>query len=151
MFKLTYFREKTMFYLIYVSSAVRPFLPSELVDLLSKSHRYNTEAGITGMLLYKDGNFMQVIEGEEQAVLALYAKIQCDIRHRGIITLLQGPLAERQFPDWSMGFRELNAVDVLSTPGYSEFLNTPLTDEWFSSDPTRCQRLLMTFKKNIAR
>ena len=140
-----------MFYLIYVSSAVRPFLPYELVDLLSKSRTYNTEVGITGMLLYKDGNFMQVIEGEEEAVLTLYAKIQRDTRHKGLLILLQGPLAERQFPDWSMGFTDLNAVDVLSTPGYSEFLNTSLTDEWFSSDPTRSQRLLMTFKKNMSR
>jgi hypothetical protein len=46
-----------MIYLVYVSSAIRPFLSSELVDLLSKSHVYNTEVGITGMLLYKDGNF----------------------------------------------------------------------------------------------
>jgi hypothetical protein len=53
-----------MIYLVYVSSAVKPFLSSELVDLLSKSHVYNTEVGITGMLLYKDGNFMQTIEGE---------------------------------------------------------------------------------------
>ena len=140
-----------MFYLIYVSSAVRPFLPSELVDLLSKSRTYNTEVGITGMLLYKDGNFMQVIEGEEEAVLTLYAKIERDTRHKGLLTLLQGPLTERQFPDWSMGFTDLNAVDVLSTAGYSEFLNTALTDEWFSSDPTRSQKLLMTFKKNMSR
>jgi hypothetical protein len=138
-----------MIYLVYVSSAVRPFLSSELVDLLSKSHVYNTEVGITGMLLYKDGNFMQAIEGEEEAVLTLYAKIRRDTRHRGLITLLQEPLKERQFPDWSMGFKDLKTVDMLSTPGYSEFLNTPLTDAGFSSDPTRCQRLLMTFKKNM--
>jgi hypothetical protein len=48
-----------------------------------------------------------------------------------------------------MGFKDLKTVDMLSTPGYSEFLNTPLTDAGFSSDPTRCQRLLMTFKKNM--
>jgi hypothetical protein len=140
---------KPMFFLVYVSSAVRPFSPSELTDLLAKCHENNAKLGITGMLLYKDGNFMQVLEGEEEAVRTLYAKIGHDPRHRGLLTLLQGPLAERQFPDWSMGFRDLNAADVLSTPGYSEFLNTPLTGEEFSSDPTRCQKLLMTFKRNM--
>ena len=138
-----------MFFLVYVSSAVRPFLSSELVDLLAQSHAHNTETGITGMLLYKDGNFMQAIEGEEEAVRTLYAKIRRDPRHRGLLTLLQGPLAERQFPDWSMGFNDLNTAEALSTPGYSEFLNTPLTGAEFSSDPTRCQRLLMMFKRKM--
>ena len=138
-----------MFSLIYVSSAVRPFSPSELVDLLAGCHKNNATLGITGMLLYKDGNFMQVLEGEEEVVRTLYAKIGRDPRHQGQITLLQGQLAERQFPDWSMGFRDLNAADALSTPGYNEFLNMPLTGAEFSSDPTRCQKLLMMFKKNM--
>jgi Sensors of blue-light using FAD len=138
-----------MFFLVYVSSAVKPFLQSELLDLLAKSRENNARLGITGMLLYKDGNFMQALEGEEGAVQALYARIGRDPRHRGLLTLLQGPLEERQFPEWSMGFRDLNAADVLSTPGYSEFLNTPLMGKEFSSDPTRCQKLLLTFKRNM--
>ncbi len=136
-----------MFHIVYVSSAVRPFSSSELVELLSKAHVHNSNVGITGMLLYKDGNFMQVIEGEEEAVRTLDAKIKRDPRHRGMLMLLQGPLTERQFPDWSMGFRDLNAVDVHSIPGYTEFLNCPLTEAEFSKDPTRCKKLLMTFKK----
>ena len=138
-----------MFFLVYVSSAVAPFTPPELVDLLAKSHENNGKLSISGMLLYKDGNFMQVLEGEEEAVRTLYAKIGRDPRHRGLLTLLQGGLAERQFPDWSMGFRYLSAADVLAMPGYDEFLNTPLTDERFATDPTRCQRLLTTFKKSM--
>ncbi|HVR76154.1 MAG TPA: BLUF domain-containing protein, partial [Planctomycetota bacterium] len=86
-----------MFVLLYVSSAVKPFSQPALVKLLEKSHVNNAKRGITGMLLYKDGNFMQVLEGEEEAVRALYARIALDPRHRGLITLLQGPQAERQF------------------------------------------------------
>lgn len=138
-----------MFFSVYISSAVRPFSPTELVDLLAKCHENNAQLGVTGMLLYKDGNFMQVLEGAEEVVRTLYARIGHDPRHRGLLTLLQGPLSERQFPDWSMGFQDLNAADVLSIPGYSEFLNTPLTREEFSSDPTRGQKLLMTFKRNM--
>jgi hypothetical protein len=101
------------------------------------------------MLLYKDGNFLQVLEGEEETVRNLYTKIGGDPRHHGLLTLIQGPLAERQFPDWSMGFRDLNSPDVQSMPGYTEFLNTPLTGAEFSADPTRCQKLLMTFKRTM--
>jgi len=138
-----------MFVLVYVSSAVKPFSQPALVKLLEKSHANNAKRGITGLLLYKDGNFMQVLEGEEDVVRTLYRKIARDPRHRGVITLSQGPLAARQFPDSSMAFRDLNAADVLSTPGYSEFLNTSLTGKEFSSDPTLCQKLLLTFKKSM--
>ncbi len=138
-----------MFALVYVSSAVNEFSPSELVDLLKTSHENNAALGVTGMLLYKDGNFMQVLEGDEPVVRTLYAAIARDARHRGALVLTQGPLAARQFHEWSMGFRDLQTADALSTPGYSEFLNTPLTGAEFSADPTRSQRLLMMFKKSM--
>lgn len=138
-----------MFFLVYVSSAVRPFSRADLEDLLATSRDNNARAGITGMLLYKEGNFMQVLEGEEGPVRALYDKIGDDPRHRGEIVLRQGFTEERQFPDWSMGFRDLQSPEARAIPGYSEFLNTPLTGREFSEDPTRAQKLLLTFKKTM--
>jgi len=73
-----------MFSLVYVSSAVTPFSSTELADLLTVSHQNNLPAGITGMLLYKDGNVMQVLDGEEPAVLELYTRIGRDPRYRGV-------------------------------------------------------------------
>ena len=52
---------------------------------------------------------MQVLEGEESVVLGLYSRIKRDPRHRGVLTLLQGPVPDRQCPDWSMGFRDLRS------------------------------------------
>ncbi len=138
-----------MFFMIYVSSANSSFSRSELLNLLEKCHQNNARLEITGMLLYKDGNFMQVLEGEEAVVRQLYNKIAGDARHHGAITLMQGSIKERQFPAWTMGFRDLNSPDALRTPGYNEFLNTKLTGEEFSSDPTRSQKLLLTFKKTM--
>lgn len=138
-----------MFFIVYVSSAAQAFSRAELLDILAKSRANNTQLGVTGMLLYKDGNIIQVLEGEESVVQKLYAKIASDVRHQGLITLVQGTIAARQFPDWSMGFYDLKYADNLSHPGYSEFMNTPLTGAGFSSDPTRCQRLLLLFKQNM--
>lgn len=138
-----------MFFVIYVSSATHPFSHAELLDILTKSRLNNAKLNITGMLLYKDGNIIQVLEGEETVVRTLYAKIARDPRHQAIIKLLQGTVEARQFPEWSMGFNDLNHVDLASIPGYSEFLNTPLTSAEFSSDPTRCQKLLLLFKRNM--
>lgn len=136
-----------MFYLTYVSSAVKPFSIEQLVALLQTCHRNNSQLDVSGMLLYKDGNFMQLLEGDKDTVLAVHATIKGDSRHTGLLTMIQGEQAARQFPGWSMGFRDLNAPDVESIPGYSDFLNTPLTAQAFSSDPTRCQKLLLTFKR----
>lgn len=144
-------RARVLHYLVYVSSAVVPFSPPELVELLAASRRKNDGLGISGMLLYKDGNLMQVLEGEEAAVQGLYARIARDPRHRGLLVLSQGALAARQFPDWSMSFRDLNTTAVRSLPGYSEFMNTALTGLEFSTDPSRCQRLLTTFKRSMQR
>lgn len=133
-------------FLVYVSSTVKPLSRDELVDLLAKSRAANARLGITGLLLYKDGNVMQVLEGEAQNVRALYARISRDPRHQGLIVLLDGTAEKRQFPEWSMAYRDLNDAEVREMPGYSEFLNTNLTGAEFSPDPTRCQRLLRTFK-----
>lgn len=138
-----------MFYLVYVSSATRPFSEADLSDLLETSRENNAKLGITGMLLYKDGNLMQVLEGEEELVRALYEKIGTDPRHDGAITLHQSIAEERQFPDWSMGFRNLDSPELRTVPGYSEFLNSPLTGGEFSADPSRSQRLLLTFKRTM--
>ena len=138
-----------MFFLVYVSSAVKLFSPSELISLMAKSQENNAKKGITGMLLYKGGNFMQLLEGEEELVRNLFHKIAVDQRHQGEMVLLQGQSEERQFPTWSMGFRDMNSPQTLNLPGYNEFLSTELTGEEFSSDPTRAQKLLLLFKKNM--
>jgi hypothetical protein len=135
-----------MYFLTYVSAAVAPFTNDQLRDLLGICEKNNRRDGISGMLLYKDGNFMQVLEGTEAVVRQTHARITSDPRHGGLITLLQGPQKERQFPDWSMGFRDLGTGSP-KPAGYSEFLNSPLTGQEFAANPNRAQKLLMTFKK----
>ena len=70
-----------------------------LLELLAVARRNNPRAGVTGQLLYKDGNFMQLIEGDEAAVRALFARIERDPRHGGVIVLLDHVVPEREFSD----------------------------------------------------
>lgn len=121
----------------------------ELRDILTVCRNNNSRLKITGMLLHKDGNFVQALEGSKDDVLSLMERIKKDPRHHGIITLVEGYTDNRQFSDWSMGFQELNSPEVRLVPGYSEFLNTPLTEAEFSSNPSRCQLLLNTFRNYI--
>jgi hypothetical protein len=139
-----------MFYhVVYVSSASQPFSKTALLELLEKARNKNTALGLTGMLLFKDGNFMQVLEGEQETVDNLIKTIESDPRHKDFILLIHGTSEQRFFSDWSMGFRDLRDKDAPKTPGYTEFMNSPLTGEEFSKDLNRCLKLLLLFRKNM--
>jgi hypothetical protein len=135
--------------LVYVSSASDLFERDALEEILAVSRRNNEAAGITGMLLYKDGNLMQVLEGSEPAVRETYERIAQDPRHRGLLVLLEDEVTERDFGEWTMAFRDLEAEDAQAAPGYSAFLNTPLNGPEFTEDPTAARRLLASFKKSM--
>ena len=138
-----------LFQIVYTSTASAPFGKPELTDLLKGSVVRNTRAGITGLLLYQDGTFMQALEGEAPVVKSLFDKISRDPRHHNIIPLIQEPIAERNFPSSAMAFRDLNTPGLREQPGYSEFLNTPLNGDLLAKDIPKCYRLLLHFKRNI--
>ena len=97
-----------MFHLIYLSSAWGKMPEAGLDELLSVSRQNNRAAGITGMLLYLDGNFIQYLEGDESAVRGIFDKIKSDPRHHNVIVVDEGQTDRRLFDDWAMGFRRLN-------------------------------------------
>jgi hypothetical protein len=109
-----------IFQIVYVSSAVREFSDAELSGLLAKSRTNNAACGITGMLVYADGNFLQVLEGPKEDVLAAYLRIHDDPRHRGVIKLLEKAVPCRYFPQWSMGFDCIDKSVVGEIPGYQQ-------------------------------
>ena len=138
-----------LFQIVYTSTAADSFSREELMELLKGSVKRNAQAAITGLLLYQDGTFMQALEGEEEAVIRLFAKISRDPRHHHVIPLMHEPIENRHFPNSAMAFRDLDAPELRNMPGYSEFLNTPLSGDLLVNDIPKCQRLLLLFKKNI--
>jgi hypothetical protein len=137
---------ETLISLVYLSSEAVPFSPQDLIELLEKARANNVKLGITGMLLFKNGNFLQALEGEREGVLSLYQKIGKDRRHRRITPLSQETITKRDFPDWSMGFHDLGAAQAAPPEGFSPFLNTSLSVHDFSADPGRAKRLLLLFR-----
>lgn len=90
-----------MFQLVYVSSAA-PGFDADPAEILATSRANNARAGITG-LLYSDGRrFLQVLEGEQTAVDATFARIAADPRHRALVILSRRPIEVREFGDWAM-------------------------------------------------
>lgn len=140
-----------MLSLAYVSSAVCPFSDSDLVALLEQSREKNARLNITGMLLYKDGNFIQVLEGPDDAVRGLFNTICADDRHRGVLRLMERQIDAREFADWTMAFHNLRDPALREIPAYSEFLNEPPSSESLCATPGRALRLLDIFRRNTSR
>ncbi|MCC8409966.1 BLUF domain-containing protein [Mucilaginibacter sp. UR6-1] len=107
-----------MFNIIYLSTATTLLNDFELAEILSISRDNNVAKQLTGMLLYADGTFMQVLEGEKEEVMRTYHKILLDERHKNVIELAAGPLDTRNFPEWSMGFASVNADVLEEFEGY---------------------------------
>lgn len=107
-----------LYQVIYRSSAKDWFSDAELKELLLQARSYNHAHRITGMLLYSDGQFLQVIEGEEQVVQDLYARIRLDSRHLNVDTIFSGPVSRSMFPDWSMGFVTVSVAEFAWLAGY---------------------------------
>ena len=89
---------------MYLSSQTRPLSPEAMQAVLEVSRRNNLADGLTGLLLAHEGRFFQVIEGPRDAVYACLHRIRHDDRHDGIMRLDSGPVAERAFPLWRMGY-----------------------------------------------
>ncbi|MGJ7486866.1 BLUF domain-containing protein [Variovorax sp. LT2P21] len=80
----------------------------DLPAILEWSRRVNPDLGVTGVLCYLDGVYMQYLEGEESAVDALFKRIQTDERHQGVTPLERRAIAKRAFPEWSMALLDWN-------------------------------------------
>jgi hypothetical protein len=135
-----------MIQLTYVSQSVGLMSQQQLIELLEQARAINAEAGVTGMLLYKDGSFIQVLEGDEEAVRSIYERIRSDPRHANVRILYDEEIARRDFPEWAMGFHNLNGVDLTTLPGYTDFMDTPNMARTFFEDLTRAKKLLLLFR-----
>lgn len=122
----------------------------ELTDLLEQARADNTISQVTGMLLYRAGKFLQVLEGDEAVVEALYKKIEPDSRHYDLQVLLTGQRAKRQFPDWSMGFANLSGLAGHDPHGFSSFFRDGFDVEAMRLHPQRAYRLLLRFREDSA-
>jgi hypothetical protein len=135
-----------MIQLVYVSNAVQLMSRSDLTALLEQARAINRDFDITGMLLYKDRSFLQVLEGPEQSVRTIYARIMRDTRHEKVKKLYEQPIARREFADWTMGFRMLDGTELSELVGYCDFMDKPDVARTFFEDLTTAKKLLLLFR-----
>ena len=94
--------------LVYVSAAEPAISRFDLRRILDQSRSFNAANSITGLLLYRTTTFLQFLEGFEEVIEALFARIEVDGRHEDVTVVRRGQQRRRQFPSWSMAFGDVD-------------------------------------------
>lgn len=133
----------TLIHCIYTSTATTSFSAAQLAELLRKARISNEAAGITGMLLFTEQSFFQILEGQESDVDSCYARIQLDPRHTKLTRIIREVIAQRSFGEWTMGFANPAPDAVRAIDGLNDFFGENSCFDGL--DPGRAKRLLTAF------
>ncbi|WP_297766432.1 BLUF domain-containing protein [uncultured Muriicola sp.] len=101
-----------VYQLTYRSEAIPEISAKEIEDILDEAKTHNSPNGITGCLVYHNGNFIQLLEGEEEKVLEIYSYIKTDKRHQNPHVISKGWGKERVFKDWNMAYIDMAELKV---------------------------------------
>jgi hypothetical protein len=134
----------SLIHCIYSSRATASFSEAELRALLEAARRKNALHGVTGMLLYVERSFFQVLEGDKEAVDTTFRVISSDPRHTRVTQIIREPLARRQFGEWTTGFVTSSLAHLSDLLGENDFFQDAGCLEQLGSG--RAKRLLLAFK-----
>ena len=110
-----------LYQIVYISAATVSFSDEDLRELLDIARTNNAAQGVSGMLVYHEGSFIQVLEGERVAVESVYEKIETDERHSNQTVLLRGDIEHRTFESWAMAFLPSSSLSDIPA-GFHPFL-----------------------------
>lgn len=131
---------------VYCSmSTQRDFSRAELDALLLQCRAGNAKLDVTGMLLYRDGAFFQVLEGDRSIVEHLFATIEPDKRHTRVTKIIVEPIPERSFAEWTMGFSNITSKELGEIPGLNDFFARG--ESYMTLGEGRAKALLGAFKE----
>ena len=127
--------------IIYSSVSSTPMQVDELEDILEQAQSRNDSKGITGALVYVDGFFLQVLEGEKDSVENLMQKISNDFRHETVTVLHAGDIPSAAFYDWKMAYISATQEQVARWAGLSVTTKLPEIWEDMRQDPNRASQV----------
>ena len=136
-----------LFSLVYTSLNTMSLSSEELVELLDFARFTNVGPAFTSMPLDKQGAFMQALEGDEDIVRQLAEKISHAPQHHSFSFCIRQQIDKREFPNWSMGMCDPRSADTLvNRPGYTDFMNQPLTRDAIEHAPLIVNRFFQLFR-----
>ncbi|MDE5416932.1 BLUF domain-containing protein [Labilibaculum sp. DW002] len=138
-----------LIHIVYLSVSKQELSEKELADFLSVIRAKNKKLQVSGLLLYNEGMFIQVVEGEKKTVQNLFQNVKNDSRHSNIVKLLEEDIAKRSFPDWSMGFKIISNKETENIPGFSDLLKEEISSEPMPGIAEQVVILLNSFRRYI--
>ncbi len=132
----------------YISSAARAMSTEDLQDLLQQCRENNARLGVTGMLLYGNQTFVQILEGEEATVNALLETIKRDPRHANVQLLQRKSIDRREYSDWSMGFKRVAGDDFKNVEGLNNFFEKDFNPTYLAGHAPVVDLLMNNFRKD---
>ena len=111
--------------IVYTSQALKQFSKRSLLDLLHDARAFNTIDNITGVLMHRKGNFLQVIEGESENVGDLLTRLLSDPRHYKVKIILDSSVDRHLFSNWTMGCADFDKPELSLIPGIRTDLSDP--------------------------
>lgn len=132
-------------HLIYLSRATEPFSDDDLKDLLAQARRNNAAQHITGMLVYGNGQFAQIIEGEQRTLQDLYDRLQRDPRHSQVTKFADKAITTRSFGEWAMAFQATAPEQLEGQPGYVSLDVLDLEPAGLSATDTQLLSMIASF------
>jgi uncharacterized membrane protein (DUF373 family) len=135
----------------YISTATSPMSTADLSRLLEECREYNAAHGVTGMLLYSNETFIQVLEGEDRVIDELLDRIEEDARHTDIKLLSRRRIEKREYSGWSMSFKRLADRDLRGIKELPEFNAGDFNLDYLSGHAGVVQSLMAHFRKENTR
>ena len=139
--------KETFLQLIYISAATVAFTTEDLTNLLEKARSNNSKVDVSGMLIYHEGSFFQVLEGPEEAVKSIYEIVADDPRHEEVRLLLKQNVESRSFADWSMGFVNPNRDLFQQIQGFSDFFKPGFSVPEMRKEGSMLGRVMSEFRE----
>jgi hypothetical protein len=123
-------QDQALFQLSYVSTAKDGLKFEDIKSILEQSNGKNKDLEITGILVYCNKHFFQILEGEKKYIEDVFNTISVDCRHDNIIKIQECPITQRHFKSWAMAFKsynkELKELDNFNNEQFYTYIHTQL-------------------------
>ena len=128
--------------LVYSSLATEPMPKSKLYKILVQARGNNKRADVTGLLVFVDGKFLQVLEGEADLVSQVLKKIAADTRHKDMKVISEKSIQQRTFASWQMAYASPSARELAAWAGLRDTTTIDGTLASLEQDPNRVSDIL---------
>lgn len=135
--------------LVYSSEPKKRMMKSHLYKILRQSRINNKLDNVTGLLVFVDGMFLQVLEGQDDSVKKIFERIKADERHQNINILFEGNVEERAFPKWEMAYASPSAKEIAAWSGLHNTTTIKDTLSNIGNNPELAPKIFVEILENI--